>query len=285
MSATETERHFFIERQRDAMIIREIDPVMHPRHVANGGTMNRSDAWETAKLRAMPAKRSQNPASRVAVPLVFQAIDGMRTVVMTAQAVQTAWEALQTSSLDDVMTSMDRQGLPSAGAASKSWKDSDPRNLEAYERLHTLNNNGRLTGFTASLFEGLCKYGKLTDRQRDALLSSDDKPKDVVKHDVPAGHYAIEIDDTIKFYKVDRPTEGRWTGYTFVKVQASDDYFPIRDKASRETILSIIARDPQSASKRYGHAIGKCGICNRTLTDSTSIANGIGPVCASKVGW
>lgn len=258
MSATETERHFFIERQRDAMIIREIDPVMHPRHVANGGTMNRSDAWETAKLRAMPAKRSQNPASRVAVPLVFQAIDGMRTVVMTAQAVQTAWEALQTSSLDDVMTSMDRQGLPSAGAASKSWKDSDPRNLEAYERLHTLNNNGRLTGFTASLFEGLCKYGKLTDRQRDALLSSDDKPKDVVKHDVPAGHYAIEIDDTIKFYK---------------------------DKASRETILSIIARDPQSASKRYGHAIGKCGICNRTLTDSTSIANGIGPVCASKVGW
>jgi hypothetical protein len=99
--------------------------------------------------------------------------------------------------------------------------------------------------------------------------------------DVPAGRYAVEHEGTLKFYKVDRPTEGRWAGYTFVKVQASDDWH----RVSRETaayVLATVAVDPREASARYGQEIGSCGVCGRTLTDEDSRAAGIGPVCAEK---
>jgi hypothetical protein len=103
--------------------------------------------------------------------------------------------------------------------------------------------------------------------------------------EVPAGRYAIEFSDGIKFYVVDRPTEGRWAGYTFVKVQASDELYPVRNPKQREGILLEIAVDPQAAMLRYGREIGKCGHCNRTLTNAESRALGIGPVCRGRMGW
>lgn len=104
--------------------------------------------------------------------------------------------------------------------------------------------------------------------------------------DVPAGRYAIEDEDgVLKFFRVDRPTEGRWAGYVFLKVQASDDLHPIKSPARKEFIFKAIAHDPRAASIRYGRELGHCGICGKTLTDPESIANGIGPVCAGRVGW
>jgi hypothetical protein len=88
----------------------------------------------------------------------------------------------------------------------------------------------------------------------------------------------------VKFYRVDRPTEGRWAGRTFVKVQASDDLHPVRGTAAR-AVLEAIAVDPKAAMLRYGLELGHCGKCGRTLTDEDSRAAGIGPVCASKLGW
>ena len=39
--------------------------------------------------------------------------------------------------------------------------------------------------------------------------------------DVPAGRYALVAEDgVVKFYVVDRPTEGKWAGRTFVSAQA-----------------------------------------------------------------
>lgn len=103
---------------------------------------------------------------------------------------------------------------------------------------------------------------------------------------VPAGRYAIPgADGQMRFYKVDRPEEGKWAGWVFVKVQAGDDLWPVRDKAERARILSEIGKDARAASVAYGQEIGACGICGRTLTDAESRANGIGPVCAENVGW
>jgi hypothetical protein len=99
------------------------------------------------------------------------------------------------------------------------------------------------------------------------------------------GRYAIQWDGVVKFYKVDKPTEGRWAGYTFVSVQASDDLYPVRNKTQRQEILSLIARDPKAAMLLYGQEIGSCGHCGRTLTDETSRAFGVGPVCREKLGW
>lgn len=38
-------------------------------------------------------------------------------------------------------------------------------------------------------------------------------------------------------------------------------------------------------AKAYGALYGTCCVCSRTLTDETSIENGIGPVCAGKTQW
>ena len=107
---------------------------------------------------------------------------------------------------------------------------------------------------------------------------------DASKPDVPAGHYAVETDGVTKFYRVDRPTEGKWKGYTFVKVQASDDYHRV-NKFAAQAILAKIAEDVQGAMTLYGQRIGRCGHCNRTLTDEASRARGIGPICYGKMGW
>lgn len=104
--------------------------------------------------------------------------------------------------------------------------------------------------------------------------------------DVPAGRYAITDEDgVLKFFQVDRPKEGRWAGYVFLKIQASADLHPIKSPARKEFIYKAIAHDPRAASIRYGRELGHCGICGRTLTDPDSIAAGIGPVCAGKAGW
>lgn len=107
-----------------------------------------------------------------------------------------------------------------------------------------------------------------------------------VKSDVPAGHYAVTGEDgTTDFYRVDRPADGRWAGYIFVQLQLSETYqrVPLRNI---QTILDKIAKDgPEQASKRYGKELGRCGVCNRTLTNNESIEAGIGPVCAAKHNW
>jgi hypothetical protein len=101
--------------------------------------------------------------------------------------------------------------------------------------------------------------------------------------EVPAGHYAIEgSDGTLKFYRVDRPTEGRWAGWVFVSVQASDELHPIKNRATKAQILAEISKDWKAAGARYGREIGRCYRCHRTLTDETSRALGIGPDCRSK---
>ncbi len=105
--------------------------------------------------------------------------------------------------------------------------------------------------------------------------------------EVPAGRYAVtsDKDGVTRFYRVDRPTEGRWAGYTFVKVQASDELHRVGKDVAAWVLAAIAKATPQAASKLYGQEIGCCGVCGRTLTDETSRANGIGPICAAKYGW
>jgi len=103
--------------------------------------------------------------------------------------------------------------------------------------------------------------------------------------EVDEGRYAVEVDGVLKFYKIDKPTEGRWSGYTFLKVQASDDFYPVKSPASKAAIFALIAADAKAATIRYGQELGVCGVCGRTLTDEASRAAGIGPVCAAKKSW
>lgn len=99
---------------------------------------------------------------------------------------------------------------------------------------------------------------------------------------VANGRYALVAGDGVKFYRVNTPDSGKWSGYTFVSALASDDEHAIRNRDARSAILAAIVADPDSLA-RYGREIGACGICNRTLTDDESRARGIGPVCYARL--
>lgn len=120
----------------------------------------------------------------------------------------------------------------------------------------------------------------------DALL--DEEPTAPVASDFPTvadGRYALDCGNGIvKFYVVKTPTEGQWAGFTFLDAQASDDLHPVRNVTKKREVLAAIAADPEAAAILYGITLGVCGRCGRTLTDETSRAAGIGPVCADK-GW
>ena len=123
--------------------------------------------------------------------------------------------------------------------------------------------------------------------------------------DIPNGHYAIlefapvegmenvidedgkpVMEPTWKFYKVNHGKEGsQWEGFTFLDIQAGDDYHPIKNAAHKSLILATIQGNPEKAMADYGLQLGRCGICMRTLTNPESIARGIGPKCADKAGW
>lgn len=107
-----------------------------------------------------------------------------------------------------------------------------------------------------------------------------------IETNVPAGHYAVTGEDgTTDFYRVDRPEEGRWNGYTFVKLQLSDEYERISFANTKVILAKIEAAGPREAAIRYGKELGRCGVCNRTLTNNESIELGIGPVCAEGRNW
>ena len=101
---------------------------------------------------------------------------------------------------------------------------------------------------------------------------------------VADGRYAIAIDDKLRFFRVNTPTEGRWAKMTFVnEVFGGGRRDPVRNRQFRQTVLQAISADPDALA-RYGQELGECGVCGRELTDERSRAIGIGPVCREKLG-
>ena len=104
--------------------------------------------------------------------------------------------------------------------------------------------------------------------------------------DVPAGYYAVKSitgNNDLDFFEVDRPTEGKWAGYTFVnQVIGGKPSAGIKRLSKRIEILqAILDVGWQAAARTYGLEIGRCYKCNRHLTDEVSRQLGIGPTCRS----
>ena len=137
--------------------------------------------------------------------------------------------------------------------------------------------------------KALVASGRMTSAQAsksiEFLLGQPKLPEQGIA-DVPAGRYAlVEEDGVTRFYKVDRPTEGRWEGMTFLSIFASSETHPIKDRRRKARVLAEIAADVEGSLRRYGHELGHCGVCGRELTDETSRERGIGPVCYEKGGY
>jgi hypothetical protein len=112
---------------------------------------------------------------------------------------------------------------------------------------------------------------------------------------IPAGRYALDSAPDAQgathtvFWHLDKPEDGKWSGWSFLKVQRGPDtgrFSTIRPDGlaspAAASILEKIAIDPLAAAARYGHELGRCGICDRELTDETSRRLGVGPVCLKK---
>ena len=136
------------------------------------------------------------------------------------------------------------------------------------------------------------------------LFKRKDKAATQPSWTMPAGRYALHLsepqanirkvgqggDTAWYFFQVDKPTEGKWAGYTFVKrlIGGGDDggYRKVEtSRTMRDRVLPLIERDPQKAMLDYGLHTGSCGHCGRALSNPESLARGIGPICAGKMGW
>lgn len=271
-------RTFITHRNGTVVTIREVEPG------SCAFTFNRADAWEQAQRDALPAKSSQDPKRKLPARIEFQALDGMTTVVQTSEATQAVWEAVNAPTPVEVIEELAPPITPVTPAA---WIDQDPSNAKAIEHLRAQQTAGRSNEFVDSLLSYFDRKGHLTTGQRDAVLRGIERYEAAKASgpipDVPAGRYAVETEEGhLAFYCVDRPDEGKWAGYTFVKVMASDEEHAVKGAARNAVLAKIVAAGPKAASIRYGQEIGCCGVCGRTLTDEESRAKGIGPICAAK---
>jgi len=95
-------------------------------------------------------------------------------------------------------------------------------------------------------------------------------------HGIRPGRYAYQpAEGSAQFYRVTR------TGRIYV--QAGPTEHPYNGKPNEA--LETIKADPKEGAALYGRLIGACGRCGLALTDETSRALGLGPVCASKSEW
>lgn len=122
-------------------------------------------------------------------------------------------------------------------------------------------------------------------RAAAAKLPNEETMRYAIQRVVALGEFAGMAQHDWKFYRVNRPTEGKWKGYTFVRVQAGDETFPIRNLAEVASVLEAIALDPKQAALNYGLQLRHCSNCGKRLTNPESIAAGIGPICANKLNW
>jgi hypothetical protein len=108
---------------------------------------------------------------------------------------------------------------------------------------------------------------------------------------LPEGRYALpeQAGAQITFWRVDRPAEGRWAGYVFVKAcygsPGSLRYERVDTRSGIEVAARIAEYGAERASKLFGTELGTCGVCGSPLTNRESRELGIGPVCRAKVGW
>lgn len=119
----------------------------------------------------------------------------------------------------------------------------------------------------------------------------DQTPSGLDLHELPSGYYAVPGGETRLKVRVAHGKPGtKWAGWTFVSDGA--EYGQRRAYGSQrpeglykgeiQEALTAILENPLEAQKAYGQLTGTCGACGRILEDESSIANGIGPVCAMK---
>jgi hypothetical protein len=159
--------------------------------------------------------------------------------------------------------------------------------------------------FAQSLLQSIERYGSLTPRQFETAQRL---ATQAAQTKAPAPEVSIEAVEVafnnakatgLKFPKLrlgafvfsPAPAHGKNAGAVYVKKEGeylgkimNGKLFAYTDEDTKAEIVKV-AQAPHDSAVAYGKMFGACAVCNRTLTDSESVARGIGPICAEKFGW
>lgn len=155
------------------------------------------------------------------------------------------------------------------------------------------------------------KWYSLSERQTEAVLrvkANENRPAKVREQTgrdltvLPYGrtYAAVENDEgAVTFLIFDRPETldrnkqpNKWHGWVFVKqfIGGVGEGQRLGSQKPGETysgqwanLVDKVLADPMGAVKRFGHELGRCGVCFLPLTNEESREAGIGPVCARRM--
>lgn len=108
---------------------------------------------------------------------------------------------------------------------------------------------------------------------------------EVLRDVEPERRYALQNGDdpsSWRFYTVKLSAKGN----KYIKIGHANgvsiawSFLPVERGAL--DVAKRIAADPREAMLNYGRQIGRCGHCDRTLTNDESRALGIGPICRNR---
>jgi hypothetical protein len=107
-------------------------------------------------------------------------------------------------------------------------------------------------------------------------------------HEIPAGYYATPSrtgGNDVDFWKVERPEDGKYAGWTFVKrvlgggSSGQTRVTRIHMTEQRAAIAAIARHGTEESRQLYGDKMKRCTHCNRELTDDLSRARRMGKDC------
>lgn len=105
---------------------------------------------------------------------------------------------------------------------------------------------------------------------------------------VPQGHYAVACktgNNDLDFFSVDKPDQGRWKGYTFVKrIIGGRPSVPVRGITAQRALQDITDMGVEKSALLCAQSLGQCSACYRHLTKKASRTLGYGPDCAEERG-
>ena len=199
-------------------------------------------------------------------------------------------------------------------AKAQEWKDANPAEAKWME------TSAPRFEFAQSMLDALNKYGHLTEKQMATVqrLTSQDAERQAARVVEQAARAesapvvsveAIEVafnnakQSGVKFPKLRLESfvfspageNSKNAGAIYVKSKGDGVYlgkvmggrlFTSRDcTAEAAERITAVASDPKQAAVAYGMKFGSCSVCGRQLTDSDSVARGIGPICSDNYGW
>jgi hypothetical protein len=196
----------------------------------------------------------------------------------------------------------------------QAWKEANPAEAAWMEA------SAPRFEFARSMLDALNKFGHLTERQMETVqrLTVQDAERQAVRAVEQATRAetapvvsveAIEVafnnakQAGVKFPKLRLDTfvfspageNSKNAGAIYIKSKGDGVYlgkvmggrlFTSRDCTTEASErITAVASDPKQAAVAYGMKFGACSVCGRALTDSDSVARGIGPICAENYGF